>query len=80
MQIIETDKNGALERGLFNQGLHVLEKPEHELRGSMKIIKRPPIRDRRITLKQRIEEGTQFDYAPRLGRPSPGPERELSGN
>jgi hypothetical protein len=31
VQIIETDKHGILERGLLNEGLHVLEEPEQEL-------------------------------------------------
>ena len=44
------------------------------------IIKRPPVRDRRITLKQRVEEGTQLDDPPRLGRSPPDPERELSSH
>ncbi len=41
------------------------------------VIKRAPIRERRIPLKQGIEESTQLDDTPRLGRSSPDPEREL---
>src|ERR1700722_16326100 len=37
----------------------------------MDVIKRAPVRERRIPLKQRVEEGTQLDYTPRLGRPPP---------
>lgn len=32
VQIIKTDKHGILERGLLDEGLHVLEEPEQELR------------------------------------------------
>jgi hypothetical protein len=77
VQIIKTDKQGTLERGLLNEGLHVLEEPEQELRRSVNVIKRAPIRERRIPLKQGVEESTQLDYTPRLGRSSPDPEREL---
>jgi hypothetical protein len=41
------------------------------------VIKRAPIRERRIPLKQGVEESTQLDDTPRLGRSSPDPEREL---
>jgi hypothetical protein len=78
VQIIERDKHGILERGRLNEGLHVLEEPEQELRRSVDIIKRAPISERWIPLKQRVEEGTQLDDTPRLGRSSPDPERELS--
>jgi hypothetical protein len=37
------------------------------------VIKRAPIRERRIPLKQRVEEGAQLDYPPRLGGSSPDP-------
>src|ERR1700722_8536179 len=77
VQIVETDKHGILERSLLDEGLHVLEEPEQKLRRSVDVIKRAPIRERRIPLKQRVEESTQLDYPPRLGRPSPDPEREL---
>ena len=46
----------------------------------MDVIKRAPIRERQIPLKQRVEEGTQFDCTPRLGRSSPDPKRELSSH
>ena len=77
MQIIKTDKHGILESGLLNEGLHVLQEPEQELRRSVDVIKRAPVRERRIPLKQRVEEGTQLDDASRLGRSSPDPEGEL---
>jgi len=76
VQIIETDKHGILESSRLNKGLHVLEEPEQELRRSVDVIKRAPIRERWIPLKQRVEEGTQLDCTPRLGRSSPDPKRE----
>jgi hypothetical protein len=79
VQVIETDKHGIPERGRLNEGLHVLEEPEQELRRSVDVIKRAPISERWIPLKQRVEEGTQLDYPPRLGRSSPDQKRELSG-
>ena len=78
MQVIETDKHGILERGRLNEGLHVLEEPKQELRKSVDVIKGAPISERRISLKQRVEQGTQLDYTSRLGRSSPDPKRELS--
>jgi len=77
VQIIKTDKQGTLEGGLLNEGLHVLKEPEQELRRSVDVIKRAPIRERRIPLKQGVEESTPLDDASRLGRSSPDPEREL---
>jgi hypothetical protein len=32
VHIIETDEKGIPERGFFNEGLHVLEEPEQQLR------------------------------------------------
>jgi hypothetical protein len=80
VQIIETDEHGILERGRLNEGLHVLEEPEQELRRSVDVIERAPISKWWIPLKQRVEEGTQLDYPPRLGRSSPDPKRELSSH
>src|SRR5271170_3244190 len=80
VQIIKTDKHGILERGRLNEGLHVLQEPEQELRRSVDVIKRAPISERQIPLKQRVEQGTQLDYASRLGCSSPDPERELSSH
>jgi len=42
------------------------------------VIKLAPVSERRIPFKQRVEEGTQLDYPPRLGRSSPDAKRELS--
>jgi hypothetical protein len=78
VQIIKADKHGILERARLNEGLHVLEEPEQELWRSVDVIKRAPISERWISLKQRVEEGTQLDYTPRLGRSSSDPKRELS--
>src|SRR5580704_4769011 len=36
--------------------------------------------ERRLPFKQRVEEGTQLDDPPRLGRSPPDPERELSSH
>jgi hypothetical protein len=32
VKIVKADQNGILQRGLLNEGLHVLEEPEQELR------------------------------------------------
>jgi hypothetical protein len=80
VQIIKADEHGVLERSFLNERLHVLEKPEQELRRSMDVIKRAPIRERRVPLEQRVEQGTQLNWAPRLGHSSPHPKRELSSH
>jgi hypothetical protein len=46
VQVIETDKHGILERGRLNEGLHVLEEPEQELRRSVDVIERAPVSER----------------------------------
>jgi hypothetical protein len=71
VQVIETDKHGILKSSRLNEGLHVLEEPEQELRRSVDVIKHAPISERWISLKQRVEEGAQLDYASRLGCSSP---------
>jgi hypothetical protein len=44
------------------------------------VIEGAPIREWRISLKQRVEEGTQLDYPPRLGSSSPDPKGERSSD
>jgi hypothetical protein len=46
----------------------------------MDVIKRAPVRERPIPLKQRVEKGAKLNYPPRLGRSSPDQKRELASD
>jgi hypothetical protein len=46
----------------------------------MDVIKRAPVRERRIPLKQRVEQGAKLDCTPGLGRSPPDQKREFSSH